>query len=210
MSKQQIATQFSGLPLKALIGAPLKAASDANAMLAQAQTQFLLSTCFERAADDDYEPDKQLRPVMVTFEVERQVLTPEGKPSDRPLKMSFSLPLMMLIPISTLAIENLKIDFQVEVKSSSEFKRETPRDRVRRARAKGIETDYKAHEFDTELHGALSQNPQESKTGKDATTANYSISLTAGQLPLPTGVTTILDIFSKNLNPLPAPKPRTD
>lgn len=206
MSKHQIASQFSGLPLKALIGAPLKAASDANAMLAQSQTQFLLNTCFERPADDDYEAEKQLRPVLVAFEVERQVLTPEGRPAERPLTMSFSLPLMMLIPISTLAIENLKIEFQVEVKSSSEFKRETPRDRVRRGRASGLETDYKAHDFDTEMHGALSSNQQGSAQQNDTAKANYSISLTAGQMPLPTGVSTILDVFSKNLTPLPATK----
>ena len=41
-----MAQQFSGLPIKALIGAPLLAAAEANSKMALSQTQFLLSTCF--------------------------------------------------------------------------------------------------------------------------------------------------------------------
>ena len=42
-----MARQFSGLPMKELIGAPLVAASEANNMMALSQTKFLLETCFE-------------------------------------------------------------------------------------------------------------------------------------------------------------------
>lgn len=41
-----MAQQFSGLPIKSLIGAPLIAAAEANSKMALTQTQFLLSTCF--------------------------------------------------------------------------------------------------------------------------------------------------------------------
>ncbi|WP_208856788.1 DUF2589 domain-containing protein [Pseudoalteromonas rubra] len=44
-----MAQQFSGLPMKSLIGGPLKAATDANGMMARTQTQFMLSTCFDKS-----------------------------------------------------------------------------------------------------------------------------------------------------------------
>ncbi|WP_219701999.1 DUF2589 domain-containing protein [Marinomonas lutimaris] len=197
MATKNIANQFSGLPMKALIGAPLKAATDANAMIAQSQTQFIINNCFEKISEDD----ESLRPIMITFQMERQVLTAQGAYSKSPVKMDFSIPLMTLIPINSLAIETLKISFQMEVKSSREFTRETSSERQQRSNAKGISNNYKAHEFDTELHGTLSSKGKDS--GNASSGANYEVSLTAGQLPLPKGMTAILDIFTKNMVPLP-------
>lgn len=197
MATKSIANQFSGLPMKALIGAPLKAATDANAMIAQSQTQFIINNCFEKISEDS----QDLRPIMVSFQLERQVLTPQGIPSKTPLVMDISVPLMTLIPINSLAIETLKISFQMEVKSSREFTRETSSERRQRSTAKGLSNGYKAHEFDTELHGTLSSKGKDS--GNNSAGANYEITLTAGQLPLPKGMTAILDIFTKNMAPLP-------
>jgi hypothetical protein len=189
--------QFSGLPMKALIGAPLKAATDANAMIARAQAQFLISTCFKENPNDD----SSLSPVMVNFTLERQTINANGEITDHPAIMKFSIPLMSLIPINSLAIETLKISFDMEVKSSREFSRETSSDRKKRQDSSRIGNAYHAHEFDTELHGTLSSSNKSS--GNTQTGANYEITLTAGQLPLPKGVTAILDIFSKNLAPIP-------
>jgi hypothetical protein len=41
-----MASEFSGLPMDALIGAPLNAAARANASMALTQTKFMLDTCF--------------------------------------------------------------------------------------------------------------------------------------------------------------------
>lgn len=198
MATRSIANQFSGLPMKALIGAPLKAATDANAMIAQSQTQFIINNCFEKVSDES----EDLRPVMVNFQAVRQVLTAQGTPSATPLKMDISIPLMTLMPINSLAIETVKVSFQMEVKSSREFTRETSNERKQRTTSKGVNSTYKAHEFDTELHGTLSTKNKD--FGNSSSGANYEVSLTAGQLPLPKGMTAILDIFTKNLAPLPS------
>jgi len=196
-----LASQFSGLPMKALIGAPLKAATDANAMISRAQTEFLLATCFKRTPN----ADGKLRPIMVKFQMERNVLNNDGSLSKTPLLMDISVPLMSLIPINSLAIETLKINFAMEVKSSKEYSRNS---------SSTTENDKKdnkqhssGHNFETELHGTLAQ--QDKISGKTGAGANYEVTLTAGQLPLPVGVTAILDIFTKNLAPLPA-KSNTD
>ncbi len=197
MANKSIASQFTGLPMKALIGAPLKAATDANAMISQTQTQFLITTCFERISTESLD----LRPKMVKFQIERQVLDADGRPQDKPATMEFSVPLMTLIPLNSLAIETLTVSFEMEVKSSREFVKETAQDREHRSTKHKLEHSFKSHEFDTELHGTLTSKSKDSSNEKSG--ANYEITLTAGQLPLPKGVTTILDIFTKNMTPIP-------
>ncbi|KZN37140.1 DUF2589 domain-containing protein [Pseudoalteromonas luteoviolacea] len=224
-----IASQFSGLPMKALIGAPLKAATDANAMIANAQTQFLLTTCFEKSTDDN----NQLVPTMVNFTLSRSVIDKNGSVSSSPVKMDISIPLMTLIPINSLAIERLKVSFNMEVKSSREINKVDSFDqqgsnvsKVRKApeRARGrsqgrlhgrkqrtaqnaneqLTKPSQAHEFETELHGSLAKSSQGELQQSSAAHASYEVTLEAGQLPLPNGITTILDIFSKNMMPLPS------
>ncbi|WCN09842.1 DUF2589 domain-containing protein [Marinomonas mediterranea] len=197
MSEKRLAKNFTGLPMKALIGAPLKAATDANAMISRAQTQFLLSTCFEKVAENS----SDLKPIMVTFKLSRQVLDTSGALQSDPITMDFSIPLMTLIPISSLAIETLKVSFSMEIKSSREFTKETQEDREKRSSNTGIGQTFHSHEFDTELHGTLSSKSK--TTGNVKSGANYEVTMEAGQLPLPKGVTMMLDIFSKNLTPIP-------
>jgi len=197
MTNKSIANQFSGLPMKALIGGPLKAATDANAMIARSQTQFIISSCFEKISDES----SDLRPIMVKFKLERQVLDAHGRPTKNPVSLDFSIPLMALMPINSLAIETLKISFEMEVKSSREFTRETSSERKQRSTEKGLNNHYKSHEFDTELHGSLASKSKGS--GNQTAGASYEVTLTAGQLPLPKGIVTVLDIFNKNITPIP-------
>ncbi|SHO58656.1 DUF2589 domain-containing protein [Vibrio quintilis] len=197
MASKQLADQFTGLPMKTLIGAPLKAATDANAMIAQAQTQFLLSTCFEKVSE--YSAD--LRPIMVTFQLSRQILDNDGQLSKNPATMNISIPLMTLIPINSLAVETLKISFNMEVKSSQELSCKTSSKQNHRLTQKGLDQNNQSDGFDVELYGTLSS--QSGSQQKSAAGTNYEVTLEAGQLPLPRGVTTILDIFEKNLAPIP-------
>lgn len=222
--KSSIASQFSGLPMKALIGAPLKAATDANAMIAKSQTDFILEYCFEYenadAAESDLKSAKR-RPVMIPFRLERQMVDSNTGEDLGKTSMEFSVPLLTLVPINSLAVETLKINFDMEVKSSREFRRETSDDRQARKKETSTNSDgasgsankkitksYQPHEFDTELHGTLSSKSSDQKS-KDSV-ASYEVTLTAGQLPLPRGVTAILDIFTKNLTPMPVNKESKD
>lgn len=181
MASTHLAEQFSGLPMKALIGAPLKAATDANAMISQAQTQFLLTTCFEQVAENS----KDLRPVMVTFQLSRQVLESDGQFSKQPVTMNIAIPLMTLIPISSLAVETLKISFNMEVKSSEELSSTTSSKQNRHQTQKNPDQDHLSHEFNVELYGTLTA--QSGNTQKSAAGTNYEVTLEAGQLPLPRG-----------------------
>ncbi|MEJ2755898.1 MAG: DUF2589 domain-containing protein, partial [Gammaproteobacteria bacterium] len=195
-STNPTATHFSGIPLKALIGAPLKAATDANGMMARAQTQFLLSTCFEKSPEDD----NVLTPIMIQFHLQRKALNTDGTSQTNDSSMLFNIPLMTVIPISSLAVESLNISFEMDVKNSTEYNQENSNDQ--KMSTTGRFSDYKGAQFTTEMYGALSSSNK--KTGESKSSARYEIELKAGQLPLPRGLTAILDIFTQNLAPLPA------
>ena len=199
-NEPSIANDFGGVPMKALIGAPLKAAADANGMLARSQTQFLLSTCFEK--DDG---SGKLKPKMLEFDVERQVIKANGEVSDTPLSMKISVPLLTLIPLNSLAVEKLDVSFEMEVKSSTEYMHEN--EELRRDEMKGgVTNPYQSDKFSCEIHGALSNSRSSSNkdnhSGKSSSSGRYDITLHAGQLPLPTGITTIIDMLAKSIAPI--------
>ena len=199
-NKSSITSDFGGMPLKALIGAPLKAAADANGMLARSQTQFLLSTCFEKI-----DGSENLTPKMLEFNVTRQVIQGNGKASETPLSMKVSVPLLTLIPLNSLAVETLDVSFEMEVKSSTEYMHED--ETLRRDEMKGnITHPYQSDKFSCEIYGSLGNtsyhNNKNKRSAKTNSSGQYDIKLHAGQLPLPTGLTTIIDMLAKSIAPI--------
>ncbi|WP_199609098.1 DUF2589 domain-containing protein [Flocculibacter collagenilyticus] len=193
-----MAQQFSGLPIKSLIGAPLKASADANGMMARTQTQFLLSTCFEG------EDNSNLTPKMITFNMQRAVVTADGGQAD-PVNTSFTVPLMTIIPLNSLAVDDVTVHFEMEVKSSNSHDTETSEQQKTSASAE-ITAKYNAGFFSVEVHGSVSSESEstskESQHYESSNQAKYVIDVHAGQLPLPKGVTTIIDAFTKNIDPI--------
>ena len=193
--------QFGGLPLKALIGAPLKATADANAMLARSQTQFILSTCFEPTGENN----GNLRPKLLKFKIERTILKADGTPAPQKAEMEISIPLLTIIPMNTLAVDELNVSFEMEVKSSTEYKHEDSS--VLKNESQGEVTNpYHSDRFSCEMHGTLASSSKNqssnSSSGSNTSHARYDITMHAGKLPLPTGITTIIDMFSKSIAPI--------
>ncbi|MCC2616111.1 DUF2589 domain-containing protein [Aestuariibacter halophilus] len=197
-----MAQQFSGLPIKSLIAAPLKAAADANGMMARTQTQFMLSTCFEKGSSDT----DPLKPIMITFTVTRSIIKSDGTPATPPTaEVTFTLPLLTIIPLNSLAVDNVTVNFEMEVKSSTSTDNETSSEQETAAKA-DITAKYNAGLFSVEVHGSVSHNSKTTSSEKQhyeaSNQAKYEINVHAGQLPLPKGVTTIIDAFTKNIDPI--------
>ena len=192
-----MAQQFSGLPIKSLIAAPLNAATDANGRMARSQTQFMLSTCFEK-------DNEQLKPIMITFKLTRSVIKPDGS-AGTPVDLQFDLPLLTIIPLNSLAVDNVKVHFEMEVKSSNSKDNETSSEQETAAKA-DITAKYNAGLFSVEVHGSVSHTSKTTSSSKEhyesSNQAKYEIDVSAGQLPLPKGVTTIIDAFTKNVAPI--------
>lgn len=200
-NKSQVASEFGGLPMKSLIGAPLKAAADANAMLARSQTQFILSNCFEKKEDG------KLKPIMIEFDIERSVINADGTPAAEKASISFTVPLLTLVPINTLAVDELDVSFEMEVKSSREYDHQTA-DQEKDSAKGDYASPYNADKFSCELHGTLSSS--KNTKGANRANAHYEIKMHAGQSPLPIGLTTIIDAFTKNIAPIQLKKTNED
>lgn len=204
-----MAQQFSGLPIKSLIAGPLNAAAEANAMMAQTQTAFMLNTCFKGGESNDNDKkgntdNSALEPIMITFTAKRSVLDEQGNPKPD-ATMSFTLPLLTIIPLNSLAVDDVKVHFEMEVKSSSSQSSETSKETDTSAKA-GFTAGGQVGPFKVEVHGSVSTNSKSSSKASEhyssSNQAKYEIDVHAGQLPLPQGVTTIIDTFTKNIAPI--------
>lgn len=196
-----MAKQFSGLPMKELIGAPLVAASQANNMMALSQTKFLLETCFKLEQAGDKEIHK---PVMINMTVTRPVINADGSVAE-PVETDFNLPLLTLIPINSLAVDEMNFSFEMEVKSS--FATDSSSDKnEEKKNEKGIGHTLDKGNVSAELTGSVAATEQsqnsESSNYKKSNAAKYEINAHAGQLPLPVGVTTIIETFSNAIAPI--------
>lgn len=195
-----MAQQFSGLPIKSLIGAPLIAGAEANAKMALTQTQFMLSTCFNVTTD----VPAQYVPIMINMTLTRSVINADGTPGT-PVDTKFDLPLLTIMPLNSLAVDSITVNFEMEVKSSFSNDKETSSESESAA-----EGSFSAKVgfgcFSAEVSGSVSSSSKSAASEKShyekSNSAKYEINAHAGQLPLPEGVTTIIKAFSECIAPI--------
>ncbi|TLX47532.1 hypothetical protein C1E24_08990 [Pseudoalteromonas phenolica] len=207
-----MAQQFSGLPMKDLIGGPLMAAAQANHKMAMTQVQFMLDTCFNKksAQGDDAGKEGSLEPIMVTLKLTRPVLTTSNKEGDISTKQSsveseIHLPLLTLLPLNALAVDDVNIHFNMEVKSS--FSHEKSNEQSQSVGAEASFTQKLNYGLgSTEVSGSVSysnesKNSETEKYNK-SNKATYDVKVHAGQLPLPEGVGVIIKAYTDNISPV--------
>lgn len=196
-----MAQQFSGLPIKSLISAPLLAGAEANAKMAITQTQFLLSTCFDIT---EGESGTDYKPIMINMTLTRSVVKPDGS-AGTPVETRFDLPLLTIMPLNSLAVDNVDVNFEMEVKSSFSNDKETSSESESAAEGSfSARVGYGC--FSAEVSGSVSASSKNASSEKShyekSNSARYQINAHAGQLPLPEGVTTIIQAFSQCIAPI--------
>lgn len=201
--ESSIAQQFTGLPMADLIGGPLMAVTDANGNMAKKQTEFLFDTCFKYTEGSD-----NLEPIMIKLNLTRAVLSFDDTlttPDTSYFTTTIDLPLLTIIPLNNLGVDSASVDFEMEVKSAcSEDIKETSH------RQEGGEGSIKGKigwgMFSVSITGSVSYSSEDSRTHdthyENSNTAKYSVSVHAGQLPMPKGVNTIIDAYAKSIQPV--------
>ncbi len=201
--------QFSGLPMGSLIGGPLEAAAKANQQMAMTQLQFMMTTCFNPKTDGENKTvNGAYDPVMIEMSLERTIIEPSedgSAPKTSTSTTAFRLPLLTIIPLNSLAVDDVKIDFEMEVKSS--FAKDNSHKDSSETEAKAAFTaGGQIGPFHVEVHGSVSHKSSSENTSsthyKQSNSAKYEVSVHAGQLPLPEGVKTIIDAYAKNVSPI--------
>ncbi len=227
--------QFSGLPMDSLIGGPLNAAASANGAMAVNQVKFMLDSCFVKKELTAADPTTKApatynyEPIMINMSLTRQVITPVGvsaakawaedktkDPTKEPkadvknITTAFTLPLLTIIPLNSLAVKTVNIDFEMEVKSSYGEDHSNASSKSMSAAA-SFEAKVNYGIFSASVKGTAStkseEKTSESSHYEKSNSAKYTVGVVAGQLPLPDGVKTIIDAFSGAIQPITMPVP---
>jgi hypothetical protein len=199
--------QFSGLPMGALIGGPLKAAAEANQQMAMTQLTFMMNTCFTPDATDKTKYD----PVMISMTLTRSVIqqAEDGNaPSISQESTIFELPILTIIPLNSLAVDDVNIHFEMEVKSSFAQKNTTSTS-SETAEKGAFSGSGNIGPFHVEISGSVSHDSK-SESASDTThtqsnSAKYEVTVHASQIPLPQGVNTIIEAYAKSIAPIVLP-----
>ncbi|MGX1112135.1 hypothetical protein ACSSVW_001524 [Pseudoalteromonas sp. MBR-15] len=199
-----MAQQFSGLPMKSLIGAPLNAAADANANMAISQTRFLLETCFQPVSEADKDTGIR-KPIMVKLEVTRPVIDENTGEAKDPATSVLNLPLLTILPLNSLAVKNVDVNFEMEVKSSYSHDTEATSSSSNEAGAK-VTAGFNYMGFTASVEGSIKSTSESASSDKEhyekSNSAKYTVAVNAGQLPLPEGVTTIIQAYTAAIQPI--------
>lgn len=183
----------SELNIESLISAPLIAVSKANVAMVTGQARFLLEYCFKKNPTSNTH-----EPVMITMSLSKGVIDSSKKPDDpdyiKVVTMNFALPLLCIVPLSSIVVDKVTIDFDMEITSVTSYESE------------GGILGKRAI-----LNGKISNSSQETSDSnknqyKSQSSSKLKVNVNAGPLPLPVGVLSILDMYNKAIHPSPPEK----
>lgn len=193
---------YRSTDIAGVIGAPLVAAATANSMMAREQVKFLMDFCFQKT-DNTYEP------VMIRMSITRAVVEPttgsQTQPTISRIESTFEIPLLTIIPINSLAVESMEVDFMLDitghiVSDSNESSRTGEDDSN-----KSVQLMGKVGRPASALPLAGTTEHYEQKSS-----ASLKVHIKSGPLPLPVGITSILNLYVKNLQPVEIAKSNND
>ena len=181
-SNDEVTDKFKGLPMRDLIGAPLLAAAEAQQNLASVAWDFYQKIAFEKAGDP--------KARTLDFTINRPV---EQDGTLEMVSQKIQAPFIGLVPVPSLLIDRININFQMEVtdtnvnKSSSESEAST--------KISGGWWVTKA-----EVSGKVSSSKENTRTTNQ--TAKYQVQVTASQQPQTEGLSKLMDIMASCIDPV--------
>lgn len=180
------------LDIEEIISLPLIAASSANGMMAREQVRFLMDFCFSKEGEN-------YKPVMIKMALVSGVIQSTGhEAAIREIATSFYLPLLTIIPMSSLAVETVSVDFEIELTSQTTKSKES----------KAVKSgNLSAAPSKSRLSGKISYDSKERlrQSGKyqnhSSKSSGLKVKIKAGQLPLAPGMATLIDLYTKSIRP---------
>lgn len=178
---------LGSIPYGTLIGSPMTAAVEAQALAAQTSVDFIRSIGFETEADGtDFGPVRQVEFTYTHRDVETG--------TDR--TVTLTVPLLTIVPIPFLRIDDMTIDFTSKI--TEEMLRTTKRDTSVEADA-SLSVNYKSFLSPVKVGFKASVSTKHSSSA--ATSNRYktehtiNINVRAVQDDLPAGMSRVLDIL---------------
>lgn len=180
-----IKDQFSGLDMESLIGGPLKAACNAQIMMAAATTQFIEEVGLEPA---DASGKRKVRTTAFSFT--RAATSQDGQAIGKE-EVSMEVPLLLIVKVPTLAIDEVDVTFDMEVKSSTSSEHTSDKKGELDATA-----GLKIGPFHMDVHIKGSISCHESNTRSSDNSAKYHVKVHAKDFGMPEGLARMLDVLA--------------
>lgn len=184
----QVATSaLQAIPFGSIIGAPLKACIEAQAMAAQTSWQFIQ----EVGLNTDPETGKK-EAVNVTFE-----FLQNGRMAQ------LNVPLLTIVPIPYIAIHDIDINFKANISASSSSVSETSSSSSLEA---GADISAKVGWGPFSVQANMKANYSSKKDSKATQSSQYSVEYTmdvavkAGQDSMPAGLAKVLELLGSSLD----------
>ncbi len=175
-----VAQQFAGLDMKQLIGGPLSAAADASTLLANSTANFINRVGFDK--------DQKVR--TVAFAYQKRSMNEDG--SSNLDEMKVDVPLLAIVPIPNLQIDEVNILFDMEVKTSE--KEESASD-MSGSFSGGLDLGL----FKVNVSGSVSAHSSHTRSTDNS--AKYHVDVRATNHGTPEGLARVLDMIAANVAP---------
>lgn len=195
-----VAEQMSSLPLRELIAGPLIAASEAQERLAATALQFYERIAFEEEnkqepshnGDTPPESSTSKKTRILSFDIRRPV-EENGRMVMKDQRIE--APFIGLVPIPSLLIDRIDVDFQMEVTASTASKETSQKEASSSITAKYFGVG-------ASIQGKVSSSRENTRSTNQ--TAKYQIHVSASQQPQTEGLSKLMDIMASCIEPLPA------
>lgn len=186
---EKLGNEFSGLPMGELIGGPLTAACDAQVRLALATANFINTVGFDPKTN-------QMR--NVDFSFMRPAKRPEGTPDDMMVeKVQLSVPFLAIVNIPALKIKSVDITFDMEIKSSEQYKDSDKKDIGFEA---GGSAGIGPFSLSVKVNGSVSTSRENTRSTDKS--AKYHVEVHALDEGMPEGLSRVLDILQSAIAPV--------
>lgn len=175
-----IARQFAGLDMGQLIGGPLNAAADASVTLARGTADFINEVGFDKSG--------KIR--TAAFGFSRKSMNDDGTSNLESLNVD--VPLLAIVPIPNLQIDEVNVIFDMEVKQSE--KSESSRDM-----GASLSGSLRIGPVKVSITGSVSAH--QSNTRSSDNSAKYHVDVRATNHGTPEGLARVLDMIAAGISP---------
>lgn len=180
VKRMSIGQQFQGLPMDQLIGSPLSAAADASIRLANSTADFINKVGF----------DAEGNVRNVAFRYEKRSTNDDGTSNLDEMKVD--VPMLAIVPIPNLQVDEVNILFDMEVKQSE--RSETAVDvgaTITGTARLGI--------ISVSVSGSVSAHQANTRSSDNS--AKYHVDVRATNHGTPEGLARVLDMMAANVAP---------
>ena len=177
-----VAQEFRGLPMSELISAPLLSAASAQGKLANITEDFIKNVGMVT--------DENGNSVARTVNFKYSVPVTKSDGSYENQQVELSVPFLSIVNVPSLSVKEIKVDFNMEVKTSTKESSESSASGKFQAKVNyGI--------FSASVSGSVSSSSKSERSTDSS--AKYSVSVLARDDGPPEGLMKVLDLLSSSI-----------